>query len=83
MNSEGEKTNSATRLASRKGTRHCSTVLGSTTTGKQHNTQIWTSTVESLACGRKSYRHVHPKCRSSNVNRSVNRKAGIKVLYLY
>ena len=77
------KTNSATSLASRKGTRLCSTVLGSATTGKQDSTQIWTSTVESSACGRKSYRHVHPKCKSSNVSRSVNQKAGIKVLYLF
>ena len=58
------KTNSATRLASGKGTRHCSMVLGSATTGKQDSTQTWTSTVESSARGRKSYRHVHPKCKS-------------------
>ena len=42
---QGGKTNSATRLASGKGTRHCSTVLGSATTGKQDSTQTWTSTV--------------------------------------
>ena len=38
MNNKGE-TNSATLLASGKGTRHYSTVLGSATTGKQDSTQ--------------------------------------------
>ena len=41
VNDKGE-TNFATRLANGKGTRHCSTVLGSATTGKQDSTQTWT-----------------------------------------
>ena len=45
MNNKRAKTNSATRLASGKGTRHCSTALGSATTGKQDSTQTWTLTV--------------------------------------
>ena len=43
MNHKGAN-HSATRLASARGTRHCSTVLGSATTGKQDSTQTWTST---------------------------------------
>ena len=72
------KTNSAIRLASGKGTRHCSTVLGSSTTGKQDSTQTWTSTAArgSRSYMRvkpkcKSYRHVSPQCKSKNRDNSA------------
>ena len=70
MNNKGE-TYSVTRLAIKTGTRHSSTVLGSVTTGKQDSTQTWTSTVLPSARGLKSYRHVHPKCKSKNSDNSA------------
>ena len=63
------KTNSATRLASGKGTRHYSKVLSRI--WKQDRTQTWTSTVYSSARERKSYSQINPQCKSKNRNNSA------------
>ena len=65
MNNKG-KTNSATRLASEKGTRHYSKVLGSATTGNRTGLKLGLQQFNL-----KSYNQINPQCKSKNRNNSA------------